>query len=84
MRAAIAFLVIAGVLLLALMNPDRRPAGSSRLMIALAILVPLQIAIGEWQWRHELPWGFVLAHVSVAAALWIATVGLATRTLATR
>ena len=43
----------------------------------LGILV-LQMAIGEIQWRNELPWWLVLLHVGVAAAVWAWTVGLVT------
>ena len=35
-----------------------------------------QAAIGELQWRTELPWGIVLVHVALAAAVWAATVVL--------
>ena len=49
-----------------------------------SILLPLQAAIGEYQWHNQLPWGVVLAHVSVAAAAWITCVCLATRVVARR
>lgn len=42
--------------------------------VALVALVLVQIAIGEIQWRAALPWGLVLVHVAVAAAVWVATV----------
>ncbi len=46
------------------------------LPVALGLLSILlvQMAIGEIQWRSELPWGVVLAHVALAAAIWAATV----------
>jgi cytochrome c oxidase assembly protein subunit 15 len=55
---------------------DRSP----RLFIAalglLAVLL-VQMAIGEIQWRTHLPWGVVLVHVALAAAVWAGTVALA-------
>ncbi len=40
-------------------------------------LVASQIAIGEYQWRHQLPWQLVLAHVATGTALWVSAVALA-------
>jgi hypothetical protein len=36
------------------------------------------MAVGELQYRLELPWGIVAVHVALAAAVWAATVGLVT------
>jgi hypothetical protein len=36
------------------------------------------MAVGELQWRTELPWQIVLVHVLLAAAVWAGTVALAT------
>jgi cytochrome c oxidase assembly protein subunit 15 len=41
-------------------------------------LLLVQMGLGELQWRTHLPWGLVLAHVFLAAAVWVGTVGLAT------
>ncbi|MBA2461397.1 MAG: COX15/CtaA family protein [Actinobacteria bacterium] len=41
-------------------------------------LLLVQMAIGEIQWRNQLPWWLVLVHVSVAAAVWGWTVGFVT------
>jgi cytochrome c oxidase assembly protein subunit 15 len=46
------------------------------LLLAAALLV--QMGVGELQWRTHLPWGVVLAHVVLAATVWIGTVALAT------
>jgi cytochrome c oxidase assembly protein subunit 15 len=43
---------------------------------ALLALVAVQMAVGEVQWRTQLPWGLVLVHVSLAAAIWAVTVFL--------
>jgi cytochrome c oxidase assembly protein subunit 15 len=45
--------------------------------LGLALLLALQVAIGETQYHNGLPWLLVLAHVSVAATVWAATVCLA-------
>jgi heme A synthase len=42
----------------------------------LAVLIA-QMAVGELQWRLELPWGIVAVHVGLAAAVWALTVALA-------
>jgi heme a synthase len=55
-----------------------RPRSGLLLHAALGLLglLLVQMAIGEIQWRSELPWWLVLAHVGVAAAVWAWTVGL--------
>jgi cytochrome c oxidase assembly protein subunit 15 len=56
---------------------DRSPR-----LFALAVgvfaLLLAQMGLGELQWRTHLPWGLVLVHVFVAAAVWVGTVALAT------
>jgi cytochrome c oxidase assembly protein subunit 15 len=49
-----------------------------RWAIALLALVLAQMAVGELQYRLELPWGIVAVHVALAAAVWAATVALVT------
>lgn len=44
---------------------------------ALLALLLVQMVVGEVQWRTQLPWGLVLLHVSLAAAIWSACVLLA-------
>jgi cytochrome c oxidase assembly protein subunit 15 len=46
--------------------------------VALAGLALAQSAVGELQWQAELPWGIVLVHVGLAAAVWSAAVVLVT------
>lgn len=46
--------------------------------LALAALALAQSVVGELQWQTELPWGIVLVHVALAAAVWSATVVLVT------
>jgi cytochrome c oxidase assembly protein subunit 15 len=56
----------------------RRPATDGLLRVAgvLLALLLVQMAVGEIQYRNELPWWLVLVHVSLAAAIWAATVAL--------
>lgn len=44
--------------------------------LGLLGLVLVQMALGEIQYRERLPWGLVLAHVALAAAIWVWTVAL--------
>jgi cytochrome c oxidase assembly protein subunit 15 len=57
-----------------------RPATNALLKVSAALLALLlvQMAIGEIQYRNELPWWLVLVHVSLAAAIWSVTVALVT------
>jgi cytochrome c oxidase assembly protein subunit 15 len=45
--------------------------------VVFALLLA-QMGLGELQWRTHLPWGLVLAHVFLAATVWVGTVALAT------
>jgi cytochrome c oxidase assembly protein subunit 15 len=49
-----------------------------RAALGVLALLLVQMAVGELQYRLELPWGLVLAHVGLAAAVWIAVVGFVT------
>ncbi|MBA2568547.1 MAG: COX15/CtaA family protein [Actinobacteria bacterium] len=49
-----------------------------RVGLLLAALALAQSAVGELQWQAELPWGIVLVHVALAAAVWSAAVVLVT------
>jgi cytochrome c oxidase assembly protein subunit 15 len=46
--------------------------------VVLLVLLLVQMAVGELQWRNELPWWLVLIHVGLAAAVWALTVALVT------
>jgi heme a synthase len=56
----------------------RRQLAPRLLRFALVLLgvLLLQMAVGELQWRLELPWGIVAVHVGLAAAVWALTVAL--------
>jgi heme a synthase len=47
-----------------------------RVGLLVAALAVAQGAVGELQWQLELPWGIVLVHVALAAALWASVVVL--------
>jgi heme a synthase len=47
-----------------------------RLGLLLLGVLLVQMAVGELQWRLELPWGIVAVHVALAAAVWSLTVVL--------
>ena len=77
-RATAAF-GIAFLLLLAWLYRNRERAG----VLApgagiLLVLLLIQMAVGELQWRNQLPWWLVLIHVGMAALVWAWTVALAT------
>jgi heme a synthase len=44
--------------------------------VILLMLLLVQMAVGELQWRNQLPWWLVLIHVGLAALVWAWTVGL--------
>ncbi|CAN5172016.1 COX15/CtaA family protein [soil metagenome] len=46
--------------------------------LGVFVLLLVQMGLGEIQWRTHLPWGLVLVHVFVAAAVWVGVVALAT------
>jgi cytochrome c oxidase assembly protein subunit 15 len=48
------------------------------LTLGLLALILVQMAVGEVQWRTELPWGIVVVHVALAGAIWVGTVAVAT------
>jgi cytochrome c oxidase assembly protein subunit 15 len=83
-RVATAFVIAVVILLVLLWRRERHLERLGQLTAALLILLPLQAAIGEYQWHNQLPWGVVLAHVSVAGLVWIAIVFLATWVVARR
>ena len=58
----------------------RRDRARRLFAFALGVFALLlaQMALGEIQWRTQLPWGLVLVHVFLAAAVWMGIVALAT------
>lgn len=46
-----------------------------RTALLVLVLLLVQMAVGEWQYRRALPWEVVLVHVALAGAVWAAFVG---------
>ena len=51
--------------------------GVFRIWVALLLVLVAQAILGEVQYRNALPWGLVLAHVILAAAIWAFSLALA-------
>ncbi len=47
-----------------------------RLIMLFAPLLALQIAVGEYQYRNQLPWEVILVHVTIIAILFAVAVGI--------
>jgi cytochrome c oxidase assembly protein subunit 15 len=75
-RASAAFGIGFLVLLVFLWRNRPETDGLLRVAGALLALLLVQMAVGELQYRNELPWWLVLVHVSLAAAIWAVTVAL--------
>ena len=72
-RAAAAF----GITFLALLAwAWRRRDWTFGAALAVLALLLAQMAVGEIQYRTQLPWGLVLVHVTLAAAVWAAAFAL--------
>ena len=76
-RVAAAFGI--GVLVVgwALWRIRQRYPGLLRLWIGLLLVLVGQAIVGEVQYRNALPWGLVLVHVILAAAIWAFSLALA-------
>jgi cytochrome c oxidase assembly protein subunit 15 len=51
--------------------------GLLRIWSGLLVVLVAQAILGEVQYRNALPWGLVLVHVALAAAIWAFSLGLA-------
>ena len=51
--------------------------GLLRVWAGLLVVLVAQAILGEVQYRNALPWGLVLGHVVLAAAIWAFSLGLA-------
>jgi cytochrome c oxidase assembly protein subunit 15 len=77
-RATALFGIAFVVLLVALHRLRARLAHERAVAMIVVGLLLAQMAVGEIQWRNELPWWLVLAHVALATAIWSGIVALAT------
>ena len=68
-----------GFLLVAwqLLRSRREAPGVLRLAGVLLAVLLAQMLVGEIQYRNALPWGLVLVHVTLGAAIWGLTVATA-------
>ncbi len=76
-RIAVVFVAVVVALLYGLARLTNPPRIVARLSWALVAVVAIQISLGEYQWRNQLPWWAVLLHVAVAALVWSCAVALA-------
>jgi cytochrome c oxidase assembly protein subunit 15 len=60
-----------------LLRVRRAAPGVVRLALALLGVLLAQMLVGEIQYRNALPWGLVLVHVTLGAAIWGLTVAVA-------
>jgi heme a synthase len=60
-----------------LLRARRSAPGVVRLAAALLVVLLAQMLVGEIQYRNALPWGLVLVHVALGAAIWALTVAVA-------
>ena len=77
-RATAVFGVLFAALLVLLWRRRALVPGVAKVAAVLLGVLLVQMAVGEIQWRNALPWGVVLVHVALAAAVWGLTVLLAT------
>jgi cytochrome c oxidase assembly protein subunit 15 len=75
-RLAATFVGALAVFLFLLARLEQTGRRVPRLAWAVVGLTALQIMIGETQWRHQLPWYLVWAHVMTATLLWGTLVAL--------
>jgi cytochrome c oxidase assembly protein subunit 15 len=61
-----------------LMAQRRRAPRLFALGGGVLVLLLVQMGLGDLQWRTHLPWGLVLAHVALSAAVWAGVVALVT------
>ena len=67
-----AFFGCAFLLLLGNLAARRHAApGIFAVRLGLVVLLGAQVVVGETQYHTELPWGLVLVHVALAAAIWV-------------
>jgi heme a synthase len=76
-RATAVFGILFAALLALLWRRRSLVPGVAKVAAVLLGVLLVQMAVGEIQWRNALPWGVVLVHVALAAAVWALTVLLA-------
>jgi cytochrome c oxidase assembly protein subunit 15 len=77
-RATAVFGILLAVLLAYLWARRREARGLLHATLGVLGIVVVQMAVGELQYRNQLPWWLVLVHVTLAATVWAAAVALVT------
>jgi cytochrome c oxidase assembly protein subunit 15 len=75
-RIAVTYVAVLAVFLFGLSRLDVTSRRVPRLAWAVVVLTGIQVVIGEVQWRNELPWYLVWAHVMTGTLLWGTLVAL--------
>jgi cytochrome c oxidase assembly protein subunit 15 len=75
-RAATAFSLLVLILAVWLWRTDRGSLAQRLSVVGLALTI-CQAGVGEYQYRHGLPWTVIVAHVAIAATLVVTAVVLA-------
>ncbi len=83
-RIAVTYVAALAVFLFGISRLDTTTERVPRLAWAVVALTAVQIVIGETQWRDQLPWYLVWAHVMTATLLWGALVALGRNLLPAR
>jgi cytochrome c oxidase assembly protein subunit 15 len=83
-RIAVAYVAALAVFLFGISRLDTMAERVPRLAWTVVALTAVQIVIGETQWRDQLPWYLVWAHVMTATLLWGALVALGRNLLPAR
>ena len=76
-RVTAVFGLLFAALVVAVWLRRREWPGLWAVSLGLLVLLLAQMAVGEIQWRTQLPWGVVLLHVALATAVWAGVVALA-------
>jgi heme a synthase len=78
-RVAAAFTLVLAAFLWTIARMRTLPPWTTTIAWCTVGATAAQILVGEYQWRHELPWWAVAIHVTIAGFLWSTVVALARR-----
>lgn len=78
-RVAAAFTLVLAAFLWTIARMRSLPPRTTAIAWCTVAATGAQILVGEYQWRHQLPWWAVAIHVTIAGLLWASVVALARR-----